>query len=160
MSDPYLSLKPQKVHSSCSIKSLIKEMLPGIQAMGHPVPDSISDRGTKSRDGRGPGHLMSSPQRLEGQPNPSDLRSSTEKLALPSTPIPPQHALCLLSQHHLHSLMHHTSCPRTPGSFNPCTVPSPSHSSSSLVFFFYPEMPSLTSSKLAPKTQKMWWLPP
>lgn len=83
MSDPYLSFKPQKVHSSCSIKSLIKEMLPGIQAMGQPVPDCISGRGIKSRDGGGPGHLTSSPRRLEVQPNPSDLEKSHREAGTP-----------------------------------------------------------------------------
>lgn len=52
------------------------------------------------------------------------------------------------------SRMHYTLLPKDTRVLNPCTVPSPPHSSPLFVVFSYPEMPSLTFSELAPKTQK------
>lgn len=90
-------------------------MLLGIQAMGHPVPDSTAGWG---RVGRGPGLWSPWPSDITsevGDPMQSfRLWDVPEKPALPSTYGPPQHGLHLpLPQHHLQlPICTAQSCPR------------------------------------------------
>lgn len=135
--------------------SLIKQMLPGIQAMGHPVPDSNSGRGTKSRDWRRPGHLMSPIRDWQSNPILQTLRSSTEKPALPSTsghtawPPPPLPAASRAPVCTIHS------CPKTPGSSILALSLHLRTPALCLYSSLTPKCPPLTFSELARKTQKV-----
>lgn len=114
---------------------LTKEILPGIQAMRHSVPHSVSTQTQRVSWGER-SHLIRS-WRPEIQPNPSGPEkscrgASTHQNSRPASPFPGHLQLPSCTQ----------TNPKNPRAFFPGTVLLLTHSSNLFMFFSHPEMPS------------------